>query len=104
LPSATSAVSVFESMSCMMLPFHDFTERRIDALPLRQKLLKDQFSVPRQNVKALVTLIFLAPFADQEPLSFQPAKQRVESAFVDGHPMFSERLPQGVPVLFGSQL
>lgn len=87
-----------------MLPFDHLAERRIDALPLRQKLLKDQFSVPRQDVKALVTLIFLAPFADQETLSFQSAKQRIESAFVDGHPTFSKCLPQRVPVLLRAQL
>src|ERR1700689_3323842 len=91
-------------MSCMMLPFHDFAKRRVDALPLRQKLLKNQLSVPRQRVKALVTLIFLAPLADQETLSFQSAKQRIEGAFINGHPMFSERLAQGVAVLFRAQL
>src|SRR6185437_8815858 len=50
-------------------------------------------------VEALVPLIFFPPLASQQPLGFQPAEQRVQSAFIDLQAMGSQRLSQCVTVM-----
>jgi len=51
-----------------------------------------------------MTLANFAPFADQQTLALQPAQQRVQSAFVDGHPMLGQCLAQRVSVLLAPEL
>jgi hypothetical protein len=88
----------------MASPFHDSVEGSVDALPLDKKLLENFFAVFRENVEALVAFVFLAPFADEQPLRFEPAKEGIESAFIDGHAMLGECFAEGVAVLFGAKL
>src|SRR6185437_1137992 len=55
-------------------------------------------------VEALVPLIFFPPLAGQQPLGFQPAEQRVQSAFIDLQAMGSQRLPQCITVMLLTKL
>src|SRR6185503_15302088 len=52
----------------------------------------------------LFALVFLAPFARQQALRLEPAKQRVQSALVDLEPELRERIAQRVAVVLRAQL
>ena len=61
-------------------------------------------AVAGETVEALVALLLLAPFADQQTLALQPPKQRIESVFVDGHAAVGEGLAQRIAVVLLAEL
>src|SRR5215218_1894796 len=64
-----------------------------------EQLRQHSLPVLGQTVESLVAA-FLAPFAGEETLGLQPAKERVKRAFLDGQATVLEFLPQGVAVPF----
>src|SRR5581483_11424667 len=76
----------------------------VDCAPLIEQLLQSRFAVGREPVEALVAFLFFAPFAQQQSLRFEPAKQGIQGAFIDLEASFSQVLPQGVAVVFLAQL
>jgi hypothetical protein len=76
---------------------------RVDALPFGEQRLQHGLALRREAIKAFVTLVFLAPFADEEALSFEAAEERVEGAFVDGHAEVGEGFAEGVAVVLGAE-
>ena len=78
-------------------------QRCVNALPLDQQLFENQPALWRETVETFVALVFFAPLAYQQTLSFQAAKQRVERAFVDGHAVIGQGFPQRVAIVLGAQ-
>ena len=78
--------------------------RRIYAAPFFEKLVEDVCAAGRKAIEALVTLVFLAPFACEEPLGFEAAEERVEGAFVDDQSIVGKGFSEGVAVLFRLEL
>src|SRR5258708_16861827 len=73
-------------------------------MPFGEQLFQDQLAVAGETVKAFVTLVFLSPFADQQPLAFQPSQERIEGALIDGHAALPKSFPESVPVLLRPKL
>ena len=87
-----------------MFSFHNPGERCIDALPFFQQLIEDALAAAREVVEALVALLFLTPLAHQEALGFQPAEERIQCVFVDGHAAVGEGFAQRIAVMFIAEL
>ncbi|RSL17050.1 hypothetical protein EDE15_2578 [Edaphobacter aggregans] len=79
-------------------------QRVVDTVPFRQELIEYPAAQGRESVKALVSLLLLAPFTGQQALRLQPAKQRVERALLNGQPMVSQSLAQRVAVVLLAKL
>ena len=73
-------------------------QRRVDASPFGEQLRQHLRASLRQPVEAFIALRVLPPLADQEPLGFEPAQQRVQRAFVHCQPVLGEQLAEGVAV------
>src|SRR5580698_7911749 len=76
----------------------------VDRLPLLQQLAKDPLSIAGEPVKPLVALVFLAPFAGQQPLRFQAPQQRIERAFIDLQAPQCQSLAQRISVMLLAKL
>ncbi len=72
-------------------------------MPLGEQLIQSLLALARDAVKTLLSLFFLAPFAGQQALAFQPSQQWIQRAFIDGEAMLSQRLTQRVTVLLVAQ-
>src|SRR5260370_17526957 len=91
-------------MRSMTRLLQDSFERLPDALPLGEQLFQHQLAVARDFVETLVALVFFAPFAGQQPLALQAAKQRIERAFVHLQAALGKPFTQGIAVLFVAKL
>src|SRR6266478_2626559 len=88
----------------MVLPFHNPVQGRIDAFPFGEELLEHGFAIGGQDVKALVALVFLAPFSREQALRLQAAQEGIQSTLFDCHAVLGERLAKGVAILLGTEL
>src|SRR5579872_2829001 len=82
----------------------NLAQRRVDVLPLFQKLLESLLARRGETVETFIALVFFAPLANQQSLVFEAAKQRVECAFVDFQAVVGKSLAQGVSVALGAKL
>src|ERR1700744_471099 len=73
----------------------------VDGAPLAGQLAEQPRAVVGEAVEALVALVFLAPFAGEQPLALQPPQHRVERAFVDLQAGVGQLLAQRVAVALG---
>jgi hypothetical protein len=78
-------------------------QRLIDAAPLGEQLGEYFRATIGKAVKPLVALGFLAPFAEQETLSFEPPQQGIEGALVHVQTVLRERFAERVAILLGPQ-
>ena len=76
----------------------------VDLLPVGEERLQYRSPIGRQPVEALVAILLLAPFADEQPLIFEPSQQWIEGAFLDVQAAVRQRLLQRVSVVLDSQL
>src|SRR6266851_2017045 len=79
-------------------------QRRIQAVPFLEQLLEDARPVLRKAIKPFVALVFLAPFAFQQALGFQPTQQRIQGALFDLHALVRQRLAQRIAVMLFAKL
>src|SRR6267143_805898 len=79
-------------------------QRRIQAVPFLEQLLEDARPVLREAVKPFVALIFLAPFAFEQALGFQPPQQGIQRALLNLHPLIRQRFAQCVAVMLFAKL
>jgi hypothetical protein len=82
----------------------DVAERVIDVLPLLEELLEYDLARFGQLVKTLVPLRVFTPLADEKPLGFEPAKQRVKRSFVDLNALFGEIFAERVSILLAAEV
>jgi hypothetical protein len=68
-------------------------------MPRHSAARSDSSAAPSrgESVEALVALVFLAPFAGEETLGFQPTQHGVKRAFLDLEAGITEDLAEGVP-------
>ena len=78
----------------------DVVEGGVEAAPLDEEQRQHALALDRQPVEPLVAFALFPPLADEQPLGFQPAQQRVKRAFVDHEAVFREDFAQRVAVLF----
>src|SRR5690348_11590079 len=95
-----SRASFFACASCS----NNVVQRVVQRAPLVQQLLQNRAALRRKPIETLLALVFLAPFARQQTLRLEPAKQRVQRAFVDLEAEVGERLAQRVAVVLRAQL
>src|ERR1043166_316222 len=87
-----------------MVGSDDAGERGVDFVELGQEQLEDLAAVLGKFVETLLAIVFFAPFAFEQALRFETAKERVKGAFVDLDSERSEILAEGVPVMLPAQL
>ena len=68
-------------------------------MPLCEQALENHLAFRGEVVKPFVALVFFAPFAEEQPLALQPAKKRVQSAFIDGDTQVAKRFAERVTVV-----
>src|SRR5262245_57927037 len=88
----------------MSLVLEDARDGGVEPLPLGGQLAHDAAPGGGQLVEALLPLVFLAPFADEEPLALEAAEERVERAFVHRQVALGERLAERVAVVLAAEL
>src|SRR5215469_831660 len=94
---------VFRSAHVLCL-LKNLVQRRVDPLPLAEKLIQNLFAVCRQTVKALVALVLFAPLAHEQSLAFKPAEQRIQSPFIDLQSVIGQCFAQCVSVALRTKL
>jgi hypothetical protein len=67
----------------MSLLRKNLRQRRIDASPFGEQMGEHWGALRREPVEALFALIFLAPFAEEQPLGLEATQQGIQRAFVD---------------------
>src|SRR6185436_19942133 len=82
----------------------DAVDGAVDATPLVEQQPQRPLAVGGQAVEALVALVLLAPFADEQPLCFQPPQQRVQGVLVDVQAKVRQGFSQRVAVVLDAQL
>ena len=73
-------------------------------MPFFEQLAEDLFAIRREPVETLVALLFFAPLAREQSLRFEPAKQWIERALVDGQTALGKLFAQRVAVVFFAKL
>ena len=90
-------------MPLELILLENIFQRCVNAFPLDQQLFEDQLAVGGETVEPLFALVFFSPLADQQALSFKPAKQWVESALINSHAVIGQRFAERVAVVLGPQ-
>src|SRR4029079_6439371 len=93
----------YRASKSMVWLHENSVQRSIDAPPLDEQLVQDFRAVVWQAVEPRVTLSLFTPLADQQPLTFQPAQQRIQRAFVDVKPVLGENLAERIAVVLCSK-